>query len=132
MVAERNDARLLSFPGGQHTNPENAQAWIAGCLGIVDSCSPACEMAFAACIEDQSGADSANFETCEGKIASGGYDAEADCSLGCAPTLHMLEGSERPTVHLSEGTFGTQTDLAKHDGTRALSLFLHHGFPHRP
>ena len=39
MTAEGNDARLLSFAGGQHSNPKNEWDWKVGCLGITDSCS---------------------------------------------------------------------------------------------
>merc|ERR1712014_197175 len=47
MVAEGNDARLLSFEGKRgHKDPENAWAWKVGCLGIVDSCSESCQRAF--------------------------------------------------------------------------------------
>lgn len=44
MVAEGNDARLLSFPavGKGHSSPENDMAWTVGCLGIVPSCEAAC------------------------------------------------------------------------------------------
>jgi hypothetical protein len=38
MVAEGNDARLLSFAGGSHKSPVENWAWIVGCLGMVDSC----------------------------------------------------------------------------------------------
>ena len=41
MVQEGHDARMLSFqpnsPYGGHSNPQNFESWLVGCLGIVDS-----------------------------------------------------------------------------------------------
>ena len=49
-VKEGNDARLLSFPGGDHKWPENNRAWLAGCLGLSETCSKACEASFTTCM----------------------------------------------------------------------------------
>jgi len=42
MVREGNDARMLSFApstgvDGGHSNPQNAWAWVAGCLGLSEA-----------------------------------------------------------------------------------------------
>ena len=107
MVAEGNDARMLSFSGGGHKNPENQFAWMVGCLGIVDSCSIECETKFLNCITSNSPTE---FERCETELKNG---ALVGCDPGCAPTLEMLKTSETPMINLSEGKFGTQTGLEK-------------------
>jgi len=110
MVAEGNDARMLSFspssdgPGG-HRNPENKFSWMVGCLGIVDSCSDQCEASFLECIETNSVDE---FARCEVELGNGNL---SQCTPGCAPTLEMLKTSESPVINLSEGNFGTQTGL---------------------
>ncbi len=113
MQSEGHDARMLSFspnapsaPGG-HQNPKNKYSWIVGCLGIVDSCSSACETSFLQCIQSTSVDE---FARCEGELENGNI---ANCSAGCAPTLEMLKTSETPVViNLSQGKFGTQTGLS--------------------
>lgn len=117
MVAEGNDARLLSFPvpeggGGGHQNPQNQYAWMTGCLGIVDSCSAECEVSFGQCVDDYVGSSSDAFAACEANISVLG-----GCVAGCAPTLAMLSKSEEPVATLSEGKFGTASDLPAHSGT---------------
>lgn len=102
MISEGHDARLLSFPGGKHKNPEHEWAWKVGCLGITDSCSAACEDSFKSCSNSQS------FSACESDLQAGRLSS---CKVGCAPTLDMLSLSEQPEVSLSEGKFGTQTGL---------------------
>merc|ERR1711972_1132724 len=78
MVQEGNDARLLSFPvpaGDEragHKDPKNTWAWVAGCLGITDSCSSSCETAFSSCIDSAADDKSYDkFSTCEGEIKNG-------------------------------------------------------------
>ena len=112
MVAEGNDARMLSFspndptaPGG-HQNPKNKYSWIVGCLGIVDSCSTECETSFLNCMTSNGVAE---YAACETDLENGNL---ANCALGCAPTLEMLKTSETPVINLSEGKFGTQSGLA--------------------
>mmetsp|Transcript_55194 Transcript_55194/g.66455 ORF Transcript_55194/g.66455 Transcript_55194/m.66455 type:complete len:679 (+) Transcript_55194:90-2126(+) len=120
MVAEGNDARLLSFTptseNGGHSDPMNTYAWVVGCLGIVESCSDACEAVFGECVADSQGTGSTitSFEACEADIADG---ILMECEIGCAPTMEMLKLSESPVVTLSEGKFGTQTDLEAHVGS---------------
>jgi hypothetical protein len=111
MIEEGNDARMLSFtpnapsaPGG-HKNPENMYSWVVGCLGIVDSCSTACETNFLSCITTSSVDE---YTRCEIELESGNI---ANCEVGCAPTLEMLKTSESPLINLSEGKFGTQSGL---------------------
>ncbi len=110
MVAEGNDARMLSFSNtasitGGHRDPQNKFSWIVGCLGIVDSCSSACEQSFLDCITSN-GVD--EYARCEGELETGNV---ANCVVGCAPTLEMLKTSETPLINLSEGKFGTQSGL---------------------
>eukprot|EP00927_Polykrikos_kofoidii_P028323 TRINITY_DN24761_c0_g1_i2.p1 TRINITY_DN24761_c0_g1~~TRINITY_DN24761_c0_g1_i2.p1 ORF type:complete len:602 (-),score=77.01 TRINITY_DN24761_c0_g1_i2:34-1839(-) len=119
MVAEGNDARLLSFSpitgGGGHKDPKNEWAWKVGCLGIVPSCSSTCTTSFGTCMDGASDAtDVEKFATCEGKIKNGELSG---CTVGCAPTLAMLQRSEKPVVTLSKGKFGTETGLAQATGS---------------
>ncbi len=111
MVEEGNDARMLSFAHtdslGGHRNPANQYSWIAGCLGIVDSCSDECESSFLTCMGGVTGVN--EFAACETQLKNGNL---ANCDVGCAPTLEMLKTSETPSViNLSDGKFGTQTGL---------------------
>ena len=114
MVAENNDARLLSFspaessgiPGG-HQNPNFPFDWMVGCLGIVEACSDPCQNLFLNCVQTSGGGDNA-FESCKEELESGSW--EATCTQGCALTLEMLQESQLPVVTLSEGKFGTQSD----------------------
>ena len=109
MTAEGNDARMLSFiPSGElggHGPPQNTMSWTVGCLGIVESCSNACEQSFLSCISSN-GVD--EFARCENELSFGNL---ANCVVGCAPTLDMLKTSETVVVTLSEGKFGTQSGL---------------------
>ena len=110
MVAEGNDARMLSFSpasgiNGGHANPKNKHSWVVGCLGIVDSCSELCETSFLNCATSISEAE---FARCETELKNGNL---ANCDIGCAPTLKMLQKSETPLINLSEGSFGTQNGL---------------------
>jgi len=108
MVAENNDARLLSFSptvnNGNHRNPENPYDWMVGCLGIVDSCGAACEADFLAC------ADTDTYDACFKSMADGGLSG-CDAATPCAPTLAMLNTSEEPVATLSRGKFGTTAGL---------------------
>lgn len=121
MVQEGNDARLLSFgvPEGDtfagHKDPHNKWAWFAGCLGLTEACSSDCAASFTACVgsaTDEKHYD--KFATCEAKLKDGELN---HCTVGCSPTLDMLQMSETPVVTLSEGKFGTQTNLGKATGS---------------
>lgn len=117
MVAEGNDARLLSFAppeggGGGHQNPKNQYAWMTGCLGIVDSCSVECEVSFGQCVDSHGGSSTDAFAACEGNTSS-----LAGCVSGCAPTLAMLSKSEAPIATLSKGKFGTSPAANAHSGS---------------
>jgi hypothetical protein len=116
MVREGNDARLLSFPGGGHKNPQNAWAWKAGCLGLASPCSSSCAASFDTCVNGETGENHAKFKTCEDKLKNG---ALSGCTVGCAPTLGMLLTSESPVVTLSQGKFGLQTGLTQWDAKGA-------------
>ncbi len=123
MVEEGNDARMLSFAHtdtlGGHRNPENQNSWIVGCLGIVDSCSDACESSFLTCMGGVTGGD--EFEACETQLKNGNL---SNCEVGCAPTLEMLKTSQTPSViNLSEGKFGTQTGLPVPDPAQEPNCF---------
>jgi len=116
MVAEGNDARLLSFSpsdgiDGGHKGPQNQYDWIVGCLGIVESCAKECEDSFISCKE---GGES--YTTCFNNMKIGNL---ADCAAPCAPTLEMLKMSEDPVVTLSQGNFGTQVGLDSPGGNPA-------------
>ena len=111
MVAEGNDARMLSFPGGGHKDPEHQYAWKAGCLGLSEACTLTCASSFENCVADAA----RSFDDCETNIA----DLDG-CTSSCSLTLAMLSLSEKPTVALSEGKFGTRTDEAKHVGDAPL------------
>ena len=106
MVAEGNDARMLSFPGGSHKEPENPYAWKAGCLGLSEACTVTCEASFDNCVQ------TSTFAVCDQDIST-----LAGCTSSCSPTLAMLKLSEQPVVTLSEGKFGTRTDETTHAGT---------------
>ena len=108
MVAEGHDARMLSFTGGQHSDPKNAYAWKAGCLGLSEACTATCESSFATCVA------SSTFETCDKGISE-----LVGCTSSCSPTLAMLKLSETPVVTLSQGKFGTLSggSLVKHAGS---------------
>jgi len=115
MDREGHDARYLSFApatgaNGGHRDPENAWAWVVGCLGVTSACSSACAASFAACVDADGGADGpAKFASCETQLKAGSLGG---CVVGCAPTLEMLRTSEQPVVSLSAGKFGTSTGLA--------------------
>jgi len=67
------------------------------------------------CIDSQGGgAGDEKFAACETEMKNGQLSG---CKVGCAPTLSMLQRSESPVVTLSEGKFGTETDLARATGT---------------
>ena len=101
LVAEGHQARYLSFPGGQHKMPSNANDWLVGCLGIQDKCSAECEADIVSCVGG-GGADA--FKTCMSGASSGGRPSS--CRAACAPTLAMLSSSETPSaVKVSAGTF---------------------------
>ena len=118
MVREGNDARLLSFAPvgdendkankqkGGHQDPQNSWAWASGCLGLTTPCSATCETSFKACAGSTVSPDT--FATCEAQLKAGSLDG---CTLGCSPTLGMLQTSESPVVSLSEGKFGATTGL---------------------
>jgi len=113
MVAEGNDARLLSFSPsesvkGGHRNPQNQLDWIVGCLGVVDSCTDRCETSFLSCASGRS------FGQCSKDLKRGDL---ADCPETCAYTLGMLNASETPTATLSRGQFGTRTGLPRGGST---------------
>lgn len=117
MVAEKNDARMISFTpnsggsNGGHDEPRNGFDWIVGCLGIVESCTPQCEASFADCVGGKSSSN--KFRSCREKL-----NQLKGCSVGktlCAPTLGMLRKSEVPgVVNLSQRMFGTTAGV---DGT---------------
>ncbi len=112
MVREGNDARLLSFAPatgvrGGHDDPENAWAWVSGCLGLAEACSSACEASFATCAG--STVSPTRFAECETDLKAGTLSG---CTVGCAPTLAMLQKSETPVVTLSEGKFGRSSGVA--------------------
>ena len=122
MVAQGNDARLLSFSGGKHSNPANEWAWIAGCLGIADTCTTACTTLFTQCVSSRASDSTAgpdNFKACETQLKAGQL---VDCTVGCAPSLAMLRLSENATVTLSEGKFGTSepAGVGKHIGSAPM------------
>ena len=94
---------------------ENQHAWLAGCLGLSDSCSKTCASSFASCVG--STPDPQKFQECEDKIRQGQLSG---CVSGCSPTLDMLMLSEAPVVTLSEGNFGRETGLAKTTGPTPL------------
>jgi len=121
MVQEGNDARLLSFPipddddKAGHKDPRNKWAWFAGCLGITPSCSSSCAASFDACVDGATENKAyEKFESCEEQLKGGTLSG---CIQGCAPTLSMLQRSESPVVTLSQGKFGTETNLQKADGS---------------
>eukprot|EP00947_MAST-08B_sp_MAST-8B-sp1_P001124 g1124.t1 len=111
MVAEGHDARMLSFPipagmtQAGHRSPYNEWAWKASCLGLSAHCSSQCETSFATCIDSaatgSTGMD--KFEVCETELKAGSLTG---CTIGCAPTLTMLQTSEQPVVSLSAGAWG--------------------------
>jgi len=124
MVAEGNDARLLSFSpssgiNGGHNNPQNKYDWMVGCLGIVDSCTTDCEDRFLDC------AKSGSFNECAEDMENGDWN---DCTPGCAYTLQMLTKSETPVATLSQGKFGTQTNLPSADGDPAPEPICENAF----
>ena len=111
MAREGNDARMLSFSpssgvSGGHSNPQNDWAWVAGCLGISTSCSSQCETSFVACAGGTT--SPAQFKTCETNLKNG---ALSGCVIGCSATVTMLKISETPVITLTEGKFGTNTNL---------------------
>ena len=118
MAREGNDARHLSFPGwagrGGHSNPAHPWAWAAGCLGITEACGTGCEASFETCVTK----DGFTWVACEGKLKGGQLQS---CTVGCAPTLAMLELSEKPVTTLSEGKFGTRTGIAGHTPANGAS-----------
>uniref|UniRef100_A0A7S4SMA8 Feruloyl esterase n=2 Tax=Alexandrium monilatum TaxID=311494 RepID=A0A7S4SMA8_9DINO len=121
MTQEGNDARLLSFPvpagdsSGGHRSPKNKWAWVAGCLGIAPQCSSSCATSFHACVDGASDGKSYDkFATCEKQLKAG---LLSGCTVGCAPTLSMLQRSESPVVTLSEGNFGLETGLPAAGGS---------------
>ena len=101
-MREGNDARMLSFAPvsgvkGGHSDPENAWAWVAGCLGLSTSCSTTCEASFKTCAGSTVSPD--KFAECEEKLMAGSLSG---CTVGCSPTLGMLQTSE---VHLNPPIF---------------------------
>jgi len=121
MVAQGNDARLLSFPGtalggpppAGHSDPQNEWSWMVGCLGIKTTCTATCASSFATCVNSNPSPDQfGKFAACEAKLPGLG-----GCTAGCAPSLGMLKLSESAVVTLSTGTFGTDTSLPKHTGS---------------
>ena len=116
MVREGNDARMLSFApstgvDGGHSNPQNAWAWVAGCLGLSEACSITCEQSFSACTG--SDVSPSSFATCETNLKSGTLNG---CDVGCSPTLGMLQRSEAPVISLSEGNFGRKKSVTSPTG----------------
>merc|ERR1719238_126835 len=90
-------------------------AWFAGCLGVADSCSSTCAASFDTCIGTAT--EEANYDkfaTCEEKLKAGQLSG---CTVGCAPTLAMLQRSEEPVVTLSEGKFGNEAGLPAATGS---------------
>ena len=118
MVREGNDARMLSFAPvgdesdksnkqkGGHQDPQNSWAWASGCLGLTAACSATCEASFKVCAGNTVSPDT--FTKCETKLKAGSLSG---CTLGCSPTLGMLQTSESPVVSLSEGKFGVTAGL---------------------
>jgi len=113
LVEEGHDARLLSFSpsdevNGGHKSPNNLHDWMVGCLGIVDSCSSACEDNFTKCVTDSNKSTGLEkFKNCLSNIG----DLEGCEEKPCALTLEMLRLSEDPVVSLSQGKFGTSSSL---------------------
>ncbi|MAI78289.1 MAG: hypothetical protein CL917_05065 [Deltaproteobacteria bacterium] len=97
MTTEGHDATLLHFPdiGRGHTEPLMSWDWIVGCMGVVESCSPACSAAVTTCVEDMAGSTP---QTREDDYFACTNAEPADCAAGCAPTLDMLRLVERPCV----------------------------------
>lgn len=115
LMSIKNDDRLLISSGSGHQPPQNEWAWKAGCLGLTDPCSSACEAAFVACTNSISSNPNSNmnllgpqiYAQCESLLANG---ILTECTPGCSPTIGMLLTSEDAVISLSNGNFGNNSN----------------------
>lgn len=98
LLQEGGDGRLLTFDGIGHRQPDDVWDWVAGCLGVTQACSAACEASVVQCVQALG-----HYSSCLSSMSG----PSQPCAAGCAPTLSMLETHpDLMEVTLSRDAFG--------------------------
>ena len=135
LILESHAGNLLRFSpssdgsiDGGHKDVLNKEHWLAGCLGITNTCSEACENEFFNCMDSKSYTDAksnaTNFAEC---FREPGFSTNLQsCTSTCAPTLRMLQRSEMPTT-TSITNFGEITNSFSRNGRNSNSICQSNG-----